>query len=105
LDIKSISQVEQEGGIAYFEQMAAPPADYVPPVEEGAAQESEAEPALVAAGDMAAESVDAADFSGAVATDESYESAEAYEQAPLDEAAEASAETDNEPPFESDEEA
>lgn len=63
LDIKSISQVEQEGGLAYFEQMAAPPADYVPPVDEQALEaeasreeqsleEGSAEPALVAAGDI-----------------------------------------------------
>ena len=33
LDIKSISQIEHEGGMAYFEQLAATPIEY--PAEEG----------------------------------------------------------------------
>ena len=77
LDIKSISQVEQDGGMAYYEQLAAPPADYVPEAPEGelldGSEVAEGEPALVAAGDIASEDALAADLSGAVASDEAYE--------------------------------
>ncbi len=50
LDIKSIGQVEQEGGMAYFEQMAAPPADYIPEGQEF--PEGEEQPVPVAAGEI-----------------------------------------------------
>lgn len=59
LDIKSISQVEQEGGLAYFEEMAAPPADYMPEQSsEEMAPDAEDQPVPVAAGDMPAEASD-----------------------------------------------
>lgn len=95
LDIKSISQIEQEGGMAYFEQMAAPPADYVP--EQGPEGEffeaPEGELALVAAGDisteeqpaeLAAEEVLAADTSGAIASEEALEETEAIAEQAVD---------------------
>lgn len=60
LDIKSISQVEQDGGLAYYEQMAAPPADYVPEAPEGAEfteGSEEGQPVAVAAGEFAPEAL------------------------------------------------
>ncbi|WP_303673250.1 transcription termination factor NusA [Vampirovibrio chlorellavorus] len=53
LDIKSIGQVEQEGGMGYFEQMAAPPADYIPEGQEFT--EGEDQPVPVAAGEIHSE--------------------------------------------------
>ncbi len=55
LDIKSIGQVEQEGGMGYFEQMAAPPADYIPEGQDFA--EGEDQPVPVAAGEIHTEEV------------------------------------------------
>lgn len=68
LDIKSMSQVEQDGGMAYYEEMAAPPPGYVSEGAESESLENEAqaeafnedethlaedsEPSLVAAGDV-----------------------------------------------------
>lgn len=86
LDIKSISQVEQDGGMAYYEQMAAPPADYVPeaPMEGEEAPYAESageEPALVAAGDIASEEAIAADVNAASASEEAYADAQALPEA------------------------
>jgi N utilization substance protein A len=98
LDIKSISQIEQEGGMAYFEQMAAPPADYVPEQDQEGEffQGPEGEFALVAAGDMnteshmaeqTAEEVIAADTSGAVASEDALEASEATAEPAADDEA------------------
>ncbi|WP_373532145.1 transcription termination factor NusA [Vampirovibrio sp.] len=59
LDIKSISQIEQEGGLAYFEQMAAPPAEYMQDPEGMEMQmDVDGHPIPVAAGEFSPEAED-----------------------------------------------
>lgn len=99
LDIKSISQIEQEGGMAYFEQMSAPPAEFMQEqLPEGENYEAaEGELALVAAGEVGAEEyvaelIDeetlAADTSGAVASEEAFEALHEAPEAAVEPAAE-----------------
>jgi len=98
LDIKSISQIEQEGGMAYFEQMSAPPEEFMAAQQAAAAQAAgetaevtseeapEGEPALVAAGDVPSEEhseeapAESAEFTDEVAAAEAPEAvAEAHD--------------------------
>lgn len=57
LDIKSISQIEQEGGLAYFEQMTVPPAGYMQEQEgmEMPMDDNDGQPILVVAEEFSAE--------------------------------------------------
>ena len=64
LDIKSISQIEQEGGMSYFEQMSVPPEEFMAAQQQAHApaeapaqeqEQQEGELALVAAGDISLE--------------------------------------------------
>ncbi len=92
LDIKSISQIEKEGGLQMFEEQAAAAAaayaaEY-PAVEYAPEEQAAEEPALVAAGDIEAEAEPSADASEEVYAAAPAEEPDELEPAPLDAEAE-----------------